>query len=140
MSDLAYLLLRIKEYVPHSLLWLSSALCLVTSPDDLGSVRVKHWSCQPCARRVLCQLFLGESLVTFPDHALIIHSKPILTLHSRQFLSWEVYSLVFLLMKQSSMAAGLPEVHLANGHPQPFLTLKKGGLVPSMASFCHSQR
>ena len=140
MSDLAYLLLRIKEYVSHSLLWLSSALCLVTSLDDLGSIRVKHWSCQPCARRVLCQLFLGESLATLTDHALIIRSKPILTLHSRQFLSWEVYSLVFLLMKQSSMAAGLPEVHLANGHPQPFLTLKKGGLVPSMASFCHSQR
>ena len=80
MSDLAYLLLRIKEYVPHSLLWLRPTLCLVTSPDDLGSVRVEHWSCQPCARRVLCQLILGESLATLTDHALIIHSKRISTL------------------------------------------------------------
>ena len=136
MSNLAYLLLRIKEYVSHSLLWLSSALCLVTSLDDLGSIRVKHWSCQPCARRVLRQLFLGESLTTLTDHALIIHSKPILTLHSRQFLSWEVCSLVFLLMRRSFMAVGLPKAH-------PKLLLIRnyvGGLVPSMASSCHSQR
>ena len=122
MSDFAYLLLRIKEYVPHSLLWLSSTLCLVTSPDDLGSVRVKHWSCQPCARRVLCQLILGESLANITDLALIIHSKTISTLHFRQFLSWEVCSLVFLLMRRSSMAAGLSEAH-----PQPFLTQNKVG-------------
>ena len=122
MSNLAYLSLRIKEYVRHSLLWLSSTLCLVTSPDDLGSIRVKHWSCQPCARRVLCQLLHGESLANLTDPALIIHSKPISTLHSRQSLSWEACSLVFLLMRQSSMAAGLPKVH-----PQPLLTQNKVG-------------
>ena len=120
MSNLAYLLLRIKEYVPHSLFWLSSTLCLLTSPDDLGSIRVEHWSCQPCACRVLCQLIPGESLATLSD--LIIHSKPISTLHSRQFLSWEVCSLVFLLMRQSSTAAGLPKAH-----PQPLLTQNKVG-------------
>ena len=122
MSNLAYLSLRIKEYVPHSLLWLSSTLCLLTSPDDLGSIRVEHWSCQPFARRVLCQLILGESSANLTDPALIIQLKPISTLHSRQSLSWEVCFLAFLLMRRSSMAAGLPEVH-----PQPLLTHNKVG-------------
>ena len=126
MTNLAYLLLRIKEYVPHSLLWLSSTLSVFATFDEHRSGGVELSPCWPCPCWILCQLFSGESL-----------SIPLFPSLFRQFPSWEEFSLVFHPTRRSYMAAGLTKMPSEGGDSNTSGSIP-GGWGPSTASSCLS--